>query len=151
MWISIVIIFFTSCYFYWWWAVCLISFFIGGFMASSDNDNGNGKNRQNNKELQGDAIELFNAARVGDTDKIHELAQKGVCMNCTDENGKTALMFAAEFGRLRAVDSLLAYGADPKMKNKNGMDAKMYAEFFDLTGLAILIENATQPPAGAPI
>jgi len=96
--------------------------------------------------------ELFFAAKVGNVEKIHELiTTKSVCVDCTDGNGKTALMLAAEFGRIRAVNSLLAHGADPRLKNKRGMTASAFADFSGHKGVLNFLENSTPTPEGAPI
>jgi len=51
------------------------------------------------------------------------LSQKGIHLDLPNIDGNTPLMIAVEHGDEDIVDMLLAAGADPKIKNKNGVDA----------------------------
>jgi hypothetical protein len=51
------------------------------------------------------------------------LSQKGIRLDLPNIDGNTPLMIAVEHGDEDIVDMLLAAGADPTIKNENGVDA----------------------------
>jgi hypothetical protein len=51
------------------------------------------------------------------------LSQKGIHLDLPNIDGNTPLMIAVEHGDEDIVDMLLAAGADPTIKNENGVDA----------------------------
>jgi len=64
---------------------------------------------------------LFDAARVGDVETVKTLLDKNPeLIRSSDENGKTALHYAARFGKKDIVELLLANKADINAKNKDG-------------------------------
>jgi ankyrin repeat protein len=66
---------------------------------------------------------LWQAAAVGHTDVCRQLVAGGINVNEDsgyDSNCPTALHVAAYHGKLETVKALLALGADPASKNKNG-------------------------------
>ncbi|MEI8044967.1 MAG: ankyrin repeat domain-containing protein, partial [Verrucomicrobiota bacterium] len=64
---------------------------------------------------------LFDAARVGDVETVKSLLDKNSeLIRSSDENGKTALHYAARFGKKDIVELLLANKADINAKNKDG-------------------------------
>lgn len=61
---------------------------------------------------------LRDAARKGDCDRIRELLARKIWVDNRSEDGKTALMLAAEGRSHEAVSLLLAAGADPNAKDR---------------------------------
>jgi uncharacterized protein len=59
---------------------------------------------------------------------IKLLLDNGADVNGRSENGITALMMAAAYGRKDMVELLLAKGADPALKDKEGKTAGMWLE-----------------------
>ena len=72
---------------------------------------------------------LFAAAWRGEEQKVKEILSKDVTLvNAVDENGVSALRFAAQFGHKEIVDYLLnEVKADPRLRAKDGMDALVAA------------------------
>jgi hemoglobin-like flavoprotein len=64
--------------------------------------------------------EFLEAAKAGKTPDIERLMSDGLSVNATDNDGNTALHFAAEEGNLEVVNALLAAGADPTLQVKLG-------------------------------
>lgn len=56
----------------------------------------------------------------------------------------TPLMFAASFGRERAVRALLAWGADPLIKSSTGLIAKDYAAKREYHAIVHMLEEAAE-------
>lgn len=78
------------------------------------------------------------AAPEAETTKVvQRLLDAGVSVDDRDNRGRTALMIAAEGGRAGIVDLLLAHGADPSLKDKDGKRAG------DLTVKTALRERLT--------
>jgi ankyrin repeat protein len=55
--------------------------------------------------------ELLEAAKIGDKQKVEQLLEEGADVDAKDEDGKTALMFAAFMGHEEIVELLKSYGA----------------------------------------
>jgi len=89
-------------------------------------------NTQNTTEkLTMRAEEFLDAARNGDLKRVQEILKKRkVNINKKDEDGRTALMLASEYGHIEVVKSLLANGANI---NENG--------YFGETALILASEN----------
>ena len=51
------------------------------------------------------------------------LEQRGVRVDAVEEDGYTPLMIAAGWGRTKICEMLLALGADPSLKEKDGKTA----------------------------
>jgi ankyrin repeat protein len=66
------------------------------------------------------AAELRRAAEIGDIPQLQMLLDKQPLIEARDENGRTALILAALHGQSRAVDMLLAHGADPNAADGHG-------------------------------
>ena len=68
--------------------------------------------------------ELIEAAKNGQTEKVKALLDAGANANAKDEDGRTALMWAAsKRGRTDAVQVLLDAGADVNAKDNVGKTA----------------------------
>ena len=66
------------------------------------------------------AAELRRAAEIGDTPRLQMLLGRQLAIDARDANGRTALMLAVLRGESRAVDMLLASGADPNAADGRG-------------------------------
>ncbi len=66
------------------------------------------------------AAELRHAAETGDIPRLQMLLGRQLAIDARDENGRTALMLAVLRGESRAVDMLLASGADPNAADGRG-------------------------------
>src|SRR5438046_10182585 len=73
--------------------------------------------------------ELLAAAKKGETERVDELAAKGVSLEYKDKDGRTALMLAAQHGHPGTVRALLAKGAKPEDRDKEGWSAYTLALF----------------------
>jgi hypothetical protein len=66
------------------------------------------------------AAELRQAAETGDIPRLQMLLGRQPTIDARDANGRTALMLAVLRGESRAVDTLLASGADPNAADGSG-------------------------------
>lgn len=88
-------------------------------------------------------MELIDAVMNNDIEAVELLLKSGADVNAKNNIGKTALMFAAEDGRLDIVAMLLEKGADVNAIWGNGFKALDYAlngntnEKLDITKLLI--------------
>jgi len=78
-------------------------------------------NRQPHKPDVGREIRI--AAKAGDHARIEALASKGDINETGGSHGHTALHYAARFGHVRAMQSLLRLKADPNARNDDGRTA----------------------------
>ncbi len=69
----------------------------------------------------------FGFVNYSNLEIIKLLLAAGADVNLQDNEGKTALMYAAELGLLLSVDFFLTNGADPDLQDNNGRTALMYA------------------------
>ena len=74
--------------------------------------------------------EFFNAVADGDSDLVDELIGRGVPVDSEDEEGNTALLYAAE-GEPKLVESLLKAGCDVNHQNNEGLTALMRAVAYE--------------------
>ena len=74
--------------------------------------------------------EFFNAVADGDSDLVDELIGRGVPVDSKDEEGNTALLYAAE-GEPKLVESLLKAGCDVNHQNNEGLTALMRAVAYE--------------------
>ena len=63
---------------------------------------------------------LHHAANNGDYHLIRQILSEGVDVDVQDDNGWTALYFAAQSNHFETIDLLLEYKADPNIHNKQG-------------------------------
>ena len=63
---------------------------------------------------------LINNVKNGKIEQVEKLLENGVSPNFQDDQGKTALMYAAEKGYMDTVKLLLDYGALIFLKDKQG-------------------------------
>lgn len=97
----------------------------------------------NEKDSQG-RTKLMIAAKKGDVAAIEDLLYSGAEINARDEEGWTALMYAARFQPNPDITKLLLYkGADRTIKNKYSLTALLLASGFSDNSevLATLLES----------
>ena len=87
---------------------------------------------------------LSYAAYNGHTEIVDYLIKRGAEVNGTTENGSTALFFAARFGHLETVKTLLAHQADPTIVN----DKEETAVDWALKGANTDIEDLLRKAGG---
>jgi uncharacterized protein len=71
---------------------------------------------------------LHYAATAGHTGIITLLLENSAYIDAESPNGSTPLMMAAMYGSFEAVKLLLQEGADPLLKNQQGLTALQFAE-----------------------
>ncbi len=62
-------------------------------------------------------------------------------INEQNNEGKTALIYASEYGEIELVKKLLKAGADPSIKDQENKSAAMWAKEWDHTEIVNLLEN----------
>ena len=67
------------------------------------------------------------AARYGLTDMVEQLLYKGANTASMDNNGRTALMHAAEKGHPETIAMLIKGGSDIEARDKHGATALLIA------------------------
>ena len=72
-------------------------------------------------------IELLDASKGGDLEKVTSLIECGAQIDTTDKNGDTPLMHSAENGHLEIVKFLVEKGASECWRNKAGWTPLCYA------------------------
>src|SRR5207245_2692557 len=72
-------------------------------------------------KLTSRAGDLMDAARAGHWSEVETLVGKGVRVDGADEDGYTALHYAARWGDTRAIGLLLDRGADVDAKSRFGV------------------------------
>ena len=83
------------------------------------------------------------AALADQRGALYVLVTRGADVNATvAESGNTALMLAANRGRLEAVRMLLQAGADPNLKAKDGWTALQAAEMIGDDEIVELLRDA---------
>ena len=88
-----------------------------------------GKNRRRRKSMvhvDNETREMLEAVTAGDLPKLKGYLTRGYQVNAQDDEGNTALMFAAE-GEPMILKELLRHGADPNIKNRSGNTALVSA------------------------
>lgn len=79
------------------------------------------------KRLPGDSQDygkaLIHGVKIGDTQRVQLLLEKGANANIKDVDGDSALIIASREGKQAMVSLLLKSGADPTLKNAKGSTA----------------------------
>lgn len=81
-------------------------------------------------------MDLFSAAKDGNTQRVNELIKTGVNVNRRNGTNHTALMYASTQGHLKVVKALIEAGADVNSPNPfGGITALMYASMRGYSGV----------------
>jgi len=72
-------------------------------------------------------MNLFELAKDGSVDLIRSAHWTQEELNRQDENGRTALMYAAMFGKYKVIEALKEAGADLDVTDKDGLKAVHHA------------------------
>lgn len=89
--------------------------------------------------------QLIGAARAGKTELVRDLLGRKPNLNATDKNGKTALIWAAQGGHAAVAQLLLAQGANPYLRDKEGFTAYEVA-LLDSEGEYAAVLNVLPKP-----
>jgi ankyrin repeat protein len=84
------------------------------------------RRRKSMVHISSEVRDMLNAVSESDLPKVRTLIGQGHSVNGTDDDGNTALIFAAE-GEPLIVDFLITSGASIDLQNKNGLSALMVA------------------------
>lgn len=71
--------------------------------------------------------DLFKAVKKGNIARVAELINKGADINAKDNDGKTALIYAADKGHTEIATLLIDKGANVNAKSNGGKTALMLA------------------------
>ena len=85
---------------------------------------------------------LHYAATLGDVEIIRLLLDHHAFVNAESPNGTTPLMMAAQYGSTGAVKLLLDEGAEPLLKNEQGLNALDFARRGNRVDAQALISEA---------
>jgi hypothetical protein len=92
--------------------------------------------------LADSAAEVRRAAEIGAVPALQTLLGQQVDVDARDESGRTALMLATLSGQARAVDVLLAHGADPNAADAQGITPLQAAIAGDRPAIAAALRRA---------
>lgn len=92
---------------------------------------------------------LHYAATRGHVDIMRLLIEAHAYLDAESPNGTTPLMMAAHYGSADAVRLLLSEGADPTLKNEQGLNAVDFAQRANRRDMADLIAAAIRRKAGS--
>lgn len=97
------------------------------------------------------ALELFDAARAGQTQRVLAYVDAGVPVDLTDHNGNTLLMLAAYHGHAELVDGLAERGARVDTANDRDQVALAGALFKGYDDvIAVLVRRGASLDVGTP-
>ena len=97
------------------------------------------------------ALELFDAARTGETERVLAYVDAGVPPDLTDHQGNTLLMLAAYHGHAALVDGLAQRGANVDCANDRDQVALAGALFKGCDDvIATLIRRGASLDVGTP-
>jgi Ankyrin repeats (many copies) len=88
------------------------------------------------------SAELRHAAEVGDVPALQAVLSTQPAIDARDEGGRTALMLATLHGQSRAVEVLLASGADPNAPDARGITPLQAAEAANQTVIVEALRRA---------
>ena len=90
---------------------------------------------------------LINTVRNGQFAMVKTLIERGVDVNSQNNNGKTALMWAAYHGNVEVIAALVNAGANANAQDKDGLTPMMYAAWRKgcAPGVKKLIELGADP------
>jgi hypothetical protein len=92
--------------------------------------------------LADSAAEVRRAAEIGAVPELQTLLGQQGDIDARDESGRTALMLATLHGQARAVDVLLAHGADPNAADAQGVTPLQAAIAGDRPAIAAALRRA---------
>jgi len=92
--------------------------------------------------LADSAAEVRRAAEIGAVPELQTLLGQQGDIDARDESGRTALMLATLHGQARAVDMLLAHGADPNAADGQGVTPLQAAIAGDRPAIAAALRRA---------
>ena len=87
------------------------------------------------------AMDLWKLCEKGDLEKVEEAIKNGTDVNAKDDNGWTALYYAAYFGHANVVDVLLGHGVNIDAKGMYGRTALSWATSRGSTEVAELLRK----------
>lgn len=97
------------------------------------------------------AARMYNAARCGDIEILHQALLAGLPSNMTNEKGDSLLMLAAYHGHSEVVKLLMDHGADPNRLNDRHQSPIAGAVWKKEDAVVeVLLEGGADPEYGAP-
>ena len=94
---------------------------------------------------------LLLATHSGREKEIRSLLTAGFDVNLADSDGITPLMASAMNGNVVIARLLLDAGANPRVRNKWGMNAHAIAVWHGYSALAALLDDSAAAEKGGPI
>lgn len=97
------------------------------------------------------ALQMFDLARAGGTERLAACVEAGAPVNLTDDSGNTLVMLAAYHGHADTVSMLAGRGADVDRVNDRGQTPLSGAVFKGAPDVvAALLVAGADPDAGTP-
>ena len=79
--------------------------------------------------------------QAGDLAEVERLLEAGADVNSQNNDGRTTLLLASDWGHSKIVELLLSAGADVNLQNDWDWTALMYASDRDHTEIVELLKN----------